>query len=111
MKAALVFMLATSTGLLNCQRKDSFFNLKDDIEVLYQLVHDQYKILSSIASEPLDVNVDGISSTYLLSKMSDTELKQKTTYLYASSVKGVLIKTLLRAFHQDYTKQYLSRSV
>ncbi|SFD02773.1 hypothetical protein SAMN05216167_10340 [Spirosoma endophyticum] len=40
MKAALVFMLATSTGLLNCQRKDSFFNLKDDIEVLYQLVHD-----------------------------------------------------------------------
>ena len=69
MKTALLLMLLTGIGTFSCNHSDSRVNPKDDIELLYQRFHGKYKIVSSVSSEPLDVNFDGVSSTNLLSEV------------------------------------------
>lgn len=70
MKATLALILLINIGTFSCKHADSRVNPKDDIESLYQRFHGKYKIVSSISSEPLDVNFDGVSSTNLLSEIS-----------------------------------------
>lgn len=69
MKTALTLILLLSIGTFSCKHGDSRVNPKDDIELLYQRFHGKYKIVSSISSEPIDVNFDGVSSTSLLSEI------------------------------------------
>ena len=42
-----------------------------DVKKLYQSFHGKYEIISSIASEPLDLNLDGVPSTNLLTELQD----------------------------------------
>lgn len=71
MKTTLILILLVSLGAFSCKHGDSIVNPKDDVELLYQRFHGKYKIVSSISSEPLDVNFDGVSSTNLLSEISE----------------------------------------
>ncbi|TDE12089.1 hypothetical protein [Dyadobacter psychrotolerans] len=60
--------------MLSCKSKDSSPLLNDNFEAIYQQFHGKYKIVSSVSSEPLDINLDGSSSSDLL-----TEIDELTT--------------------------------
>lgn len=71
MKTTLTLILLISIGTFSCKYGSSRVNPKDDIELLYQRFHGKYRIVSSMSSEPLDVNFDGIASTNLLSEIPE----------------------------------------
>lgn len=55
--------------LLSC--KSDSLPANKDAKQLYQSFHGKYEIISSNASEPIDVNLDGVSSTNLLTELAD----------------------------------------
>ena len=71
MKSALLLILLIGIGTLSCKPKESAIKPNDDVESLYQRFHGKYEIISSISSEPLDVNFDGVSSTNLFEEIRE----------------------------------------
>lgn len=59
--------------IISCKSEDAPPKPTQDIDALYQQFHGKYKIISSVTSEPLDVNLDGISSTNLLTEIEELQ--------------------------------------
>ena len=71
--------------LLACERDSVPAN--KDVKKLYQSFHGKYEIISSIASEPLDLNLDGVSTTNLLTELEDVtnsrvEIRIQESFLF-----------------------------
>lgn len=52
----------------------------ENVSALFQQFHGKYKVISSVTSEPVDVNLDGISSVNLLQEMDELSLQGGTQY-------------------------------
>ncbi|MDQ1089921.1 hypothetical protein [Siphonobacter sp. SORGH_AS_1065] len=74
MKPVYTFAFLLALGLTSCQKKDivpvSPATTKEK-ELLYSKFHGKYKIISSVSSEPLDVNLDGTASNNMLEEMQE----------------------------------------
>ena len=57
-------LIFISIVLFSCNKNET----KENFELLKAKFHGKYEMISSISSEPVDLNMDGISSTYLLSE-------------------------------------------
>ncbi len=57
-------LIFISIILFSCSKNES----NESIELLKAKFHGKYEMISSISSEPVDLNMDGISSTNLLSE-------------------------------------------
>ena len=57
--------------VFGCKSKDSPLPANENVDALYQQFHGKYKIVSSVSSEPLDVNLDGVSSVDLLAEIEE----------------------------------------
>lgn len=103
MKSTLALILLFGIGLFSCQSKDAGVKPKEDVERLYQRFHGKYKVVSSVSSEPLDVNFDGVSSTSL-----PDEIRGLADY---ESQVELRIKSLDRPvflFVQSWPEQYVN---
>jgi hypothetical protein len=76
MQPRYALLLATSLTMLACQNPDPLAPASttilpnQDLEALYQRFHGKYQVVSATASQPLDVNLDGVASTNLLKEMA-----------------------------------------
>jgi hypothetical protein len=57
--------------LFGCKSEKAPLSPEQDLDALYTQFHGQYKIVSAVASEALDVNLDGTSSTNLLTEINE----------------------------------------
>jgi len=67
--SAICLQFAVVLFLLACKRDSVPAN--KDVKKLYQSFHGKYEIISSSASEPIDVNLDGVPSINLLTEVTD----------------------------------------
>jgi len=65
----LFLQLPALLFLLSC--KPDSLPANKDTNKLYQSFHGKYEIISSFASEPIDLNLDGVSSSDLLTELQD----------------------------------------
>lgn len=72
--------------MLSCKSKDPSPSQDDNFEAIHQQFHGKYKIVSSVSSEPLDVNLDGSYSSDLL-----TEIDELTTGTITNPYLEILI--------------------
>ncbi|MCF0040839.1 hypothetical protein [Dyadobacter fanqingshengii] len=70
MKFLFISILILSQ-VFDCTSEDSPLPASEAADALYQQFHGKYKIVSSVSSEPLDVNLDGESSMDLLAEIEE----------------------------------------
>ena len=64
----IYFLICSVTILTSCSRhKDAADNTKQ----VYERLHGKYEVVSSISTEAVDVNLDGTSSTDMLTEITD----------------------------------------
>ena len=87
-----VFFLQLLAFLLLLSCKPDSLPANKDTKKLYQSFHGKYKIISSNASEAIDANLDGVSSTNLLTELIEIEnskieirIQGSTPYLFDES--------------------------
>ena len=68
MKYLFISVLVLSQ-VFSCKSEDKSLPPAENFDALHQQFHGKYKIVSSVSSEPLDVNLDGSSSTNLLKEI------------------------------------------
>ncbi|MCK8495888.1 hypothetical protein M0L20_28740 [Spirosoma sp. RP8] len=102
MKTALMLIVLLCIVTASCQQSDSI-PPKEDVEALYQRFHGKYKVVSSTSSEPLDVNLDGVSSTNLLQEILELNNYGAFLELRVKSVYGSMF-----LFSQFWPEQYIN---
>ena len=78
MKTNWIICLLGGMWLASCSPDDPAPN--EDVNALYQQFHGKYKAVSSVSSEAIDVNLDGLASTDMLAEIPDLTL-QNSNYL------------------------------
>lgn len=94
MKRLFVLVLTSAAGILACSTGEPGPNVatrpttsvratpapNEDASVLSPLFHGKYRVISSVSSEPLDVNLDGTVSTDLIREIPELEVDARTRY-------------------------------
>lgn len=95
--------------ILGCKSENVPPQRTQDIAALYQQFHGQYKIIGSVTSEPVDVNMDGIASTNLLTEIEELQTGTITSpysKIRISKPSSVNPEPSFR-FIQNWPEQYL----
>jgi hypothetical protein len=67
----LVISILILSQVLGCKSEDAPLPANENVDALYQQFHGKYKIVSSVSSESIDVNLDGVSSMDLLAEIEE----------------------------------------
>lgn len=85
--ATLLSIVLALLCVNSCKRSEIAPN--KDVEVLHERFHGKYKLVNALASEPIDLNRDGTSSTNLLSELdlenSLLEIRISSQFVFSQS--------------------------
>jgi len=104
MKSTLAF-IRLGIGLLGCHSKDAGVKPNEDVDRLYQRFHGKYKVVSSVSSEPLDVNFDGVASTSLTEEIRGLADNESQVELRIKSLDRPVF-LLVQAWPEQYVNTY-----
>lgn len=94
MKRFFLFSLLSAVGIVACSPDKSALNVtpspapgtaatkasNEDVSTLSRQFHGKYKVISSVSSEPLDVNLDGLVSTDMIGELPELSVYAGTRY-------------------------------
>jgi hypothetical protein len=79
----------TSTGLIKpVPTGSASVPPNENVSALFPQFHGKYKVISSVSHEPVDVNLDGLSSTNLMTEIAELSLQQGTQYVVELRIQG-----------------------
>jgi hypothetical protein len=87
MKIISTLIAAASLLLANSCKRSETLEPNKDTKALYERFHGKYKVVSSVSSEPIDLNRDGTLSTNLLTELdlqnSPLEIRIRDHFLFS----------------------------
>lgn len=83
MKKVIFSLVLTGFLFGSCSKNKEVSANKQEFEALFQRVHGEYTLISSNADQDLDVNMDGVSSSNMISEFTNLNLnKSEIRVLY-----------------------------